>query len=73
MSKHKHEWLTQMFVFPEDGDSAADYEHDEPYEVLYCADRDCGQRKTKVLSEDLAAEVREFNGFPNEEILGGGE
>ncbi len=68
MSKHKHEWLTQMFVFPEDGEAAADYEHDEPYEVLYCSDRDCGQRKTKLLSEDLAAEVREFNGFPNEEV-----
>jgi hypothetical protein len=62
-----------MFVFPEDGDAAAEYEHDEPYEVLYCADRDCGQRKTKVLSVALAEEVREFNGFPNEEILGGGE
>lgn len=69
MSEHKHDWLTQMFVFPEA--DVEGYEHDEPYEVLYCSDRNCGQRTTKSLSEDLAAEVRKFNAFPDDEVRGG--
>ena len=69
MSEHKHDWLTQMFVFPEEDDD--NYEHDSAYEVLYCSDRECGQRKTKKLSEDLAAEVRQFNAFPDEQVKGG--
>lgn len=71
MSEHKHGWLTQMFVFPEDGDKASEYEYDEPYEVLYCSDRECGQRKTKRLSADLALEVRQFNALPDEEVKRG--
>lgn len=74
MSKtHEHDWVTNMFVFPEtDGDYASNYEYDEPYEVLYCTDRECGQRTTRLISEDLALEVRQFNAFPNEEVKSGG-
>ena len=63
MSKHKHDWLTQYFVFPEEDEN---YELDEPYEVQYCSDRDCGQRKVLAMSEDLAKNVREFNGLTEE-------
>jgi len=68
MSKHSHNWLTQFFVFPEEGDN---YELDEPYEVMYCGDRDCGQRKVVAMSDDLIENVREFNQLPPEEIKGG--
>lgn len=70
MSEHSHRWLTQMFVFPESGNEEV-YEHDEPYEVQYCSDRDCGQRRTVTMSDDLVESVREFNGYPPEEIKGG--
>lgn len=73
MAKHSHEWLTQMFVFPRDGVEGETYEHDEPYEVLYCADRECGQRKTRLVSHDVAQEVRAQHGFPTDEVAGGGE
>jgi len=69
MSKHSHDWLTQFFVFPEDG--STEYELDEPYEVMYCSDRECGQRKVVPMSEDLVKNVREFNQLPPEEIQGG--
>ncbi len=72
MAEHKHDWLVQMHVFPEDGEAAANYEHDEPYVVYYCSDRDCGQRKTELLSDELAAEVRTFNGFPAETVVSEG-
>lgn len=71
MSKHSHKWLTQYFVFPEEGDDS--YEEDEPYEVQYCGDRDCGQRRVVKMSDDLVASVREFNGYPPEQIEGGEE
>ena len=61
MSDHKHEWITQFYSF----DSI---EHDEPYEVLYCA---CGERKTKKMTAELEEEVREFNALPSEDIQGG--
>lgn len=66
--EHEHDWVTNMFVFPEDGDAAGNYEYDEPYEVLYCTDRDCGQRMTRLISADIEAQVREFNGIPSEEV-----
>ncbi len=65
MSKHTHEWLTQYFVFPGDD---GDYEHDEPYEVQYCGDRECGQRQTLLMSDELIELTREFNGYPAETI-----
>jgi hypothetical protein len=63
--KHEHDWITLSFVFPEDGEASANYEYDEPYEILYCA---CGERKTTSMSEDLISEVRAFNQLPPEEI-----
>lgn len=68
MSKHTHEWLTQYFVFPEEDGV---YEYDEPYEVQYCGDRDCGQRRTVTMNDDLIAAVREFNQLPPEVVEGG--
>jgi predicted GH43/DUF377 family glycosyl hydrolase len=62
---HEHTWLTQMFVFP---DEPGVYEHDEPYEVQYCGDRDCGQRQTVLVSEDVAQEVRDHEGYTTEEV-----
>ncbi len=59
-------------MFPEDGDAAENYEYDEPYVVMYCSDRECGQRTTELLSEQLAREVREFNGFPAETVVSEG-
>ena len=66
---HSHEWLTQFFVFPEDGND--NYEKDEPYEVQYCADRECGQRRVLSMSDDLVDTVRKFNQLPGEEVKGG--
>ena len=64
MSKHTHNWVTQFFSF--------DFiEHDEPYEVQYCSDRECGQRRTKTMSDSLIEDVREFNALPSEDIQGG--
>jgi hypothetical protein len=71
MSKHSHKWLTQFFAFPEEGNDA--YEEDEPYEVQYCSDRECGQRRVVTMSEDLIKNVREFNGYPPEQVEGGEE
>lgn len=68
MSKHSHEWLTQFFAFP---DGSGDYEKDEPYEVQYCADRECGQRRVLTMSEDLVEQVRKFNELPSEDVKGG--
>lgn len=65
---HKHDWLTLSFVFPDENDN---YELDEPYEVQYCSDRECGQRRIVAMSDDLVEKVREFNGYPPEEIKGG--
>jgi hypothetical protein len=62
---NKEEWVTQMYVFPEEGD--ADYEHDYPYEVQYNP-ADEGERRTKKLSDEQIQEVRELNGLPNEEV-----
>jgi len=70
VSDHKHDWLIQIFVFP-DEDPTAFYEHDEAYEVLYCSDRECGQRTTRTLDTDKLLEVRSFNALPNEEVRGG--
>lgn len=61
---HKHKWLTQFYSFDP-------IEHDEPYEVQYCEDRKCGQRRTVTMSESLVEEVREFNDLPGEDIRGG--
>jgi hypothetical protein len=60
---HKHKWVTQFYSFDP-------IEHDEPYEVQYCTDRECGQRRTVTMSESLVEEVREFNDLPSEEIKG---
>ena len=69
---HTHEWLVNMHVFPRDGVEGETYEHDEPYVVYYCADRDCGQRKTELIGDELIAEIRQFNGFPNEQVVSEG-
>lgn len=61
MSKHDHEWITLFFSFDP-------IEHDEPYEVQYCA---CGERRTKTMSQSLIEDVREFNALPSEDIQGG--
>jgi hypothetical protein len=63
---HKHKWVTQFYSFDP-------IEHDEPYEVQYCGDRECGQRRTVTMSESLVEEVREFNDLPSEDIQGGEE
>jgi len=63
MSKHKHEWLEQMYVFPNDVEDEGTYEHDEPYLVQYCADRECGQRRTVVLNLEEAVKVKQREGF----------
>ena len=60
MSKHKHEWLTQFYSFDP-------IEHDEPYEVQYCA---CGERRTKTMSDELVDYVRGFEDLPAEDIQG---
>ena len=57
-------WLTQMHVFPEDADGEA--EHDYPYEVQY--NPEDGTRRTRKLTKDQVAEIREFNGLPAEEV-----
>ena len=64
MSSHKHEWVTQFFSFDP-------IEHDEPYEVQYCADRECGERRTKTMSQSLIEDVRKFNELPSEDVEGG--
>ncbi len=64
MSNHKHEWVTQFFSFDA-------IEHDEPYEVQYCSDRNCGERRTRTMSDSLVEEVRAFNALPSEEVEGG--
>ena len=61
MSKHKHKWLTQFYSFDP-------IEHDEPYEVLYC---ECGERKTRTMSQSLIEDVRKEQAYPPEEIRGG--
>lgn len=61
MNKHKHDWLDQMFIFPDGSD---DYEHDYPYLVQYCSDRECGQRQTVKMSADTIDEVRVAQGWP---------
>ncbi len=64
MSKHKHEWTTQFYSFDP-------IEHDEPYEVQYCTDRECGERRTVTMSDSLVEEVRKFEDLPAEDIQGG--
>lgn len=61
MTGHVHEWLTNLYVFP---DSAGSYEFDAPYVIEYCGDRICGARQARVIPDEVAEQVARDNGRP---------
>lgn len=71
MAKNKSEnegWITQMHVFPDQGaNENSTFEHDQPYVVEYQAPD--GNRRTRLLSEEEVAEIREFNQLPPERVV----
>ena len=64
--KSEGTWLEQMYVYPEQGDKAAEYEHDYPYLVEY--NPETGDRRTSKLSQEQVDENRARNGLPAEEV-----